>query len=160
MTIHMLIKKYALYAAWLQALVAMVGSLILSQVMHFPPCDLCWYQRIFMYPLTFVLGVGIIRKDKNVVFYSLPLSIIGLLIASYHILLQEGLIPQSLQPCGVSVVTCGAKYLTLFGFVTIPILSFVAFSIITGLLLLHKQSMRLRLKQSLPLRGKKKHNIK
>lgn len=144
MNVHLLIKKYSLYTAWLQALVAMVGSLIISQVMHFPPCDLCWYQRIFMYPLVFVLGAGIIRKDKNVVFYSLPLSIIGLLIASYHILLQEGVIPQALQPCGVSVVTCGAKYLTLFGFVTIPILSFVAFSIITGLLLLYKREHKIK----------------
>lgn len=127
-------KEYGLYLAWLQAFVAMLGSLFLSQIMQFPPCDLCWYQRILMYPLVLILAVGIMRKDKNVVWYSLPLTVIGLVIAFYHILLQEGFIPHALQPCGLSAVTCGAKYINLLGFITIPILSFTAFAIIAGCL--------------------------
>ena len=146
------LKEYGLYVAWLQALVSTVGSLFLSQIMQFPPCDLCWYQRILMYPLVLILGVGIIRKDKNVVWYSFPLTILGLIVAFYHILLQEGFIPHALAPCGLSAVTCGAKYLNLLGFITIPILSFAAFAIIAGCLVAYKQS--------LPLRGKKLNNIK
>lgn len=124
-------KKYLLYAAWTQALVATVGSLFFSEVWHLPPCTLCWYQRIFMYPLVLILGIGIVRKDKNIPFYVLPLSAIGLIIAAFHNLLYYGILPEAAAPCTAGV-SCTTKFFAWFGFITIPFLSLVAFAVISA----------------------------
>ena len=119
-------QRIALYGAWLIAIIAMAGSLYFSQVLHLPPCLLCWYQRICMYPLVFIIGIGLLRKDKSVPVYILPLSLIGLAIAIYHVLLYYGIIPESLAPCSLGV-SCTTKQIEWFGFVTIPLLSLLAF---------------------------------
>jgi disulfide bond formation protein DsbB len=129
-------KKYIVYLpyiAWFQAIAATLGSLFFSEIMHLPPCVLCWYQRIFMYPLTILLGVGIWKKDKNIADYALPLSIGGLLVALYHNLLYYGIIPESQAPCSAGV-SCTTKFFAWFGFITIPFLSFLAFSTISVML--------------------------
>lgn len=131
-------KKAVLYLAWIQSLIATLGSLYLSEIMHIPPCNLCWYQRIFMYPIVFILTVGIISKDKKLYKYVLPLSIIGLTIATYHVLLQQGIIPSGAAPC-VAGVSCVKKYIQLLGFITIPMLSLTAFLVITACMLLFKR---------------------
>jgi len=125
------VRKYLLYIAWGQTLVATLGSLYFSEIAHFPPCVLCWYQRIFMYPLTLVIPVGIVRKDKHLPFYVLPLATIGALIAAYHNLLYYKIIPEAALPCALGV-SCTSKFIEFFGFVTIPFLSFVAFVIVIG----------------------------
>lgn len=119
-------SNYLLYFAWAQSLMATLGSLYFSEIAHFPPCILCWYQRIFMYPLAFIIPVGIMKKDKNLASYVLPLSIIGTLIAFYHNLLYYKIIPESLTPC-IGGISCTTKFIEFFGFVTIPLLSFLAF---------------------------------
>lgn len=129
-----------LYIAWLQSIVATLGSLYFSEVMKFPPCVLCWYQRILMYPLVFILAVGMIRKDKKVYTYVLPLSITGLCIALYHNLLYYQIIPESLAPC-VTGVSCTTKFIQWFGFVTIPLLSLIAFTVITICMLISWKSL-------------------
>ena len=93
-----LLSKYALYSAFLQAWVASLGSLYFSEIAKFPPCVLCWYQRICLYPLVAILTVGILRGDKKVYLYVLPLSISGLIIAIYHNLLYYKIIPESIKP--------------------------------------------------------------
>lgn len=125
-------QRIALYGAWLIAIVAMAGSLYFSQVLHLPPCLLCWYQRICMYPLVFIIGIGLLRNDKSVPVYILPLSLIGLGIAIYHVLLYYGIIPESLAPCSLGV-SCTTKQIEWFGFVTIPLLSLLAFLKISSL---------------------------
>ena len=125
-----LIKNNLLLIAWFQSLVATLGSLYFSEVMKFPPCVLCWYQRIGMYPLVFILAIGIIRKDRNLPFYVLPLSFTGLLISIYHNLLYYNLISEAAAPC-VAGISCTTKFIEWFGFVTIPLLSFIAFTVIT-----------------------------
>ena|SRR5258708_1966806 len=127
--------KYFLYIAWIQSLVAMSGSLYFSEIRKFPPCVLCWYQRILMYPLTFIIAVGIIKKDKDLPYYVLPLSLIGTVIAFYHNLLYFHIISESLAPC-VAGVSCTTKFIALFGFVTIPFLSLCAFLVIDICMLL------------------------
>ncbi|MBI2034293.1 MAG: disulfide bond formation protein B, partial [Candidatus Levybacteria bacterium] len=79
--------KNILYIAWVQSIAATLISLYYSEVRHFAPCILCWYQRIMMYPLIIIIAVGILRKDKKLYQYVLPMSIIGMLIAFYQILL-------------------------------------------------------------------------
>lgn len=122
-------NRIPLYIAWIQSVIAMAGSLFFSEIMHFRPCVLCWYQRICMYPLVALLTVGILRKDKQVVWYVVPLAIIGWFIALYHNLLYYKILPESAAPCEVGV-SCTTKFFAWFGFITIPLLSFTAFTVI------------------------------
>lgn len=124
------IKKHIVYFALIQAIVATLGSLYYSEIRHFVPCVLCWYQRILMYPLVIILAVGILRKDKKIYEYVLPMSVLGLLIAGYHVLLQKGFLPEAIAPCTLGA-SCLTKYTGYFGFITIPVMSLTAFSIIT-----------------------------
>lgn len=132
------IKENALYLAWITAVVSMAGSLYFFEVLGFAPCVLCWYQRILMYPLVLIIGVGIIKKDKNLNYYALPLSVIGGIIGFYQNLLYYNFISYNLAPC-VSGVSCGTRYIEWFGFVGIPLLSFTAFVVITVALIVHKK---------------------
>lgn len=130
--------KLIYYLAWLQALVATLGSLYFSEIAHFTPCKLCWFQRIFMYPLVFLMTVGIIKKDKNLPDYVLSLSITGLVIAIYHNLIYYHVISESLAPCTIDV-PCTTKFFSWFGFITIPLLSLTAFTVITACMIIAKK---------------------
>lgn len=123
-----------LFAAWLVAAVATGGSLFLSQVIGLPPCVLCWYQRIFLFPLVVVLGFGLFPTDRRVVRYALPLVAFGWLVAGYHNLVYAGVVPENLQPC-TRGVSCSEESLELFGVLSIPLLSLLAFTALAGLLL-------------------------
>ncbi len=124
-----LLDRYSLYVALMAAWIAMLGSLYFSQVRGYVPCELCWYQRILMYPLTVVLAVGLLRKDNNLTLFVLPLSSLGFLVALYHYLLEKtDIFPAHECSAGVS---CTAVWINWFGFITIPFLSLVAFTIIT-----------------------------
>lgn len=123
-----------LYAAWLVAVVATLGSLYFSEVRLFVPCTLCWYQRILMYPLAVVLGIAAWRGDAGIVRYVLPLSTFGAIVAGYHLLEQK--VPGFGFPEACrGGVPCNVAYIDWLGFVTIPTLSLVAFVLITASLL-------------------------
>ena len=127
-----------LFLCWLVTSVSVLGSLFFSYVMEFAPCVLCWYQRIFLFPLVIILAVGLFPFDKRVVKYALPLAIAGWLTAFYHNLLYAGIIPESIQPCSQGV-SCTEEYIDLFGFLTIPMLALLSFSTIIGLLFIIKR---------------------
>ena len=122
------------FGAWLIATLGTLGALFMSEIMGFEPCVLCWWQRIFMFPLVLILALGLFPFDPKVVRYALPLAAIGLLIAGFHVLLTMGIIPESLAPCRQGI-PCKAIQIEWFGFVTIPLLSFLAFLTVNGLLL-------------------------
>ena len=124
-----------LLAAWLLVTTSTLGSLFFSVVMELPPCSLCWYQRMFMFPLVLVLFMGLFPFDPKVVRYALPLSAAGTLVALYQILLQAGVIPESAAPCSQGV-SCADVDLLAFGFVSIPMLSLFAFGAVTALLII------------------------
>lgn len=126
-----------IYAAWVIALLATVGSLFASEVMQLPPCVLCWYQRIAMFPLVFIIGAGILMSDRRVKFYALPICLSGLAVAVYHNLLYYGLIPESLTPC-TQGVSCTSVQIEWLGFITIPLMSLMTFVIIGSCLLFYK----------------------
>lgn len=116
------------------ALIATSGSLYLSEVAHLIPCSLCWYQRIAMYPLVFVLGVGLVRGDAGVWRYGLPLALAGLVIAVYHVTIQW--MPSlDVGACSVGA-PCSGRYVAVFGFISIPTMAGAAFLLITTLMLL------------------------
>jgi len=111
------------------ALAATLGSLYFSEVLGYPPCVLCWYQRIAMYPLVIIFGAALWWEDVNVSIYSLPLTAIGLTVAGYHNLLYYGLISDSITPCKQGV-SCTSKQVELMGFLTIPLMSLIGFFIL------------------------------
>jgi disulfide bond formation protein DsbB len=123
------------FVCWLLACVSTLGSLFFSEVMGFAPCVLCWYQRICMYPLVLILPAALFPFDRKVVRYALPLSVLGTVIAVFHLLLVAGYIPESIKPC-VQGVPCTEVQVEWFGFVTIPLLSGLSFLLITALLIL------------------------
>ena len=131
-----------LFLCWLLVSVSALGSLFFSFVMEFAPCVLCWYQRIFLFPLVLILAIGLFPFDKKVVKYALPLAIAGWLMAAYHNLLYAGIIPESIQPCSKGV-SCTEEYIDLFGFLSIPMLSLLSFStVITLLIILYKRTSK------------------
>jgi disulfide bond formation protein DsbB len=130
-----------LFLCWLIVSVSAMGSLFFSYVMEFAPCVLCWYQRIFLFPLVIILAVGLFPFDKSVVQYALPLAIVGWLTAAYHNLLYAGIIPESIQPCSQGV-SCTEEYIKLFGFLSIPMLSLLSFSTIIALLIILKRRIK------------------
>lgn len=127
-----------LFSTWVLVSVSTLGSLFFSHVMGFAPCVLCWYQRICLFPLVIILAAGLFPFDKRVVKYALPLAIAGWLTAFYHTLLYSKIIPESIKPCSRGV-SCTEKYVELFGFLTIPMLSLIAFSTVIALLLIVKR---------------------
>lgn len=129
------------FSAWLVAAMSALGALFLGEVMGMTPCVLCWYQRIFMFPLVFVLAVGLFPFDPRVTRYGLPLAIGGWLIAAWHVLLTAGIIPESATPC-TQGVPCGLIQVEWFGFVTIPLLSLASFTVINALLLVTHKSTK------------------
>ena len=104
-----------------------IGSLFYSEIAGFPPCSLCWYQRIFIYPQIILLGGALIWRDRSIARYLLPLSVIGAVVALYNSYLQYGGSP--LIPCGTdpAAIDCAQRLVFEFGYVTIPLMSLTAF---------------------------------
>ena len=121
------------FLAWLLATISTLGALFLGEVMGYTPCQFCWYQRIAMFPLVFVLAAGLFPFDPKVVRYALPLAIAGWLLAVFQMALVAGLIPESVTPCQKGV-PCSDLQVVWFGFISIPLLSVLAFSSIIALL--------------------------
>lgn len=132
-----LIREQLSYFAWATSLVATAGCLLFSEVMELPPCVLCWYQRVAMYPLVMAIGAGIIMRDRRMKYYAPPLALTGLLISIYHNLLYYGVLPESITPCqqGISCTTVQIEWL---GFITIPLMALTAFAAVSLCLWLHK----------------------
>lgn len=122
-----------IFLAWLVAAGSTLGALFFGEVMKLPTCVLCWYQRIFMFPLVLILPMGLFPLDAKVVRYALPLGLAGLAVAVFHQLLVAGVVPETVQPCQQGV-PCSQTVIEWFGFLTIPLLSVAAFSLINALL--------------------------
>lgn len=134
-------KWLLLFGAWLISLISTMGSLFFSEVMMLPPCILCWYQRIAMYPLVVILLAGLFPFDAKVIRFSLPLVLLGWIIAIYHNLLYYQILPESASPC-IQGISCTTVQLNWLGFITIPLLSLTAFTIILILLIMTKGAAR------------------
>ena len=122
------------FLAWLIASVSTLGALFLSQVMDIVPCVLCWYQRIFMFPLVLILAAGLFPFDTRLLRYALPLTVVGWMIALFHVLVVAGIVPENIRPCAQGI-PCKDQQIEWFGFLTIPLLSLIAFSLICFLLI-------------------------
>jgi disulfide bond formation protein DsbB len=122
-----------LFAAWIIALAATAGALFIGEVMGQVPCHLCWYQRVFMFPLAVILGIATFREDGGIWRYALPVAVIGWLIASFHALLYAGIVPEAIKPCARGP-SCSSADMTILG-LPLPYLSLAAFTAIAVLLI-------------------------
>lgn len=135
-----MVKNEKIYfAAWIIAIVAMLGSLFFSEVKHFVPCELCWFQRILMYPLVVILGFAALSRLYIFKYMVMAFSMIGLCFSVYHYMEQKVLGFASIKPC-VGGVPCNTQYINVFGFITIPFLAGTAFLLITICMVLVKKS--------------------
>lgn len=122
------------------ALVATFGSLYFSEIRGFIPCTLCWYQRIFMYPIVIIAAIGLLQRNAHLALTTAIFSIIGGSLSLYHYGIQKiSMLQESAPSCGT--VSCTGAYVNYFGFITIPFLAFTAFTLIaiTSILLLKWQ---------------------
>lgn len=131
--------RHGMLLAFLVALGSVAGSLFYSEIAGFTPCDLCWFQRIFMYPLVFLLGWALIKKDRTIIDYALALSVLGGLISLYHnyMYYYNGGLNAFCQLSGAQI-SCIKRYVFEFGYVTIPLMALTAFLVIIIFLVLAK----------------------
>ena len=135
------INPMIILVCFIVASMATLGSLFFSEIMEFVPCTMCWYQRIFMYPLILIFLINLLYPDEKVFKYSMPLVIVGFFFALYHNLLMWKVIPESAVPCKQGI-PCSTEYFEYFGFINIPFLSLLAYSLILVLLLLGQNKLK------------------
>ncbi len=128
-TTHFIRLQNIYLISWIISLSAFIISLIFSEIMQLAPCNLCWYQRIFMYPLVIILPIAYFNNDRQALYYTTPLTFIGFLISMYHVLLYHQIISEPLKLCSANL-SCTNKQLILFNGIGIPDLSFIAFTIL------------------------------
>jgi len=125
---------YELWAAFAVAVIATVGSLYLSERAGFVPCELCWFQRICMYPMTVLTLGAALRADHRAARYLLPLPVIGAAISVYHLLVENGVVEQA-RACQISAPGgCATKWIDEFGYITIPTLALTGFALVAAFL--------------------------
>ena len=130
------VEGYELWLAFLVAAVATGGSLFFSEIAHFVPCELCWYQRICMYPLSITTLLVAIFGDHRAARYLLPLPVVGAGVSIYHLLIENNVIKEPAQ-CLISAPGgCGTKWINEFGYITIPTLALTGFVLLIGFLAL------------------------
>lgn len=122
-----------LFTTWIVVTIATLGSLFFSEIMDVPICKLCWYQRIAMYPMVLILAISLFPYDRKLVRIGGVMAAVGWFIALFHVLLVAGIIPENIQPC-VQGIPCSETHISLLGFLNIPVLSLLTFSLIGTLL--------------------------
>jgi disulfide bond formation protein DsbB len=123
--------KNPIYWCFVIALIGCSVSFYYGEILVIEPCRLCWYQRMALFPLALVLGVGFVRKDKEVALYALPLAIFGFVVALIQAI---GVHFPSLQLCSQE---CAKAIFSALGFITFPDLSAIGFTLIATLLLIY-----------------------
>ena len=127
---------YELWAAFVVAAIATGGSLFFSEIAHFVPCELCWFQRICLYPLSITTLLAAIAGDHRVARYLLPLPVVGAGVSVYHLLVENGVVEQAKACLASAPGGCATKWINEFGYMTIPTLALTAFVLLIGFLAL------------------------
>ena len=134
-------EKHVVSLLFAVSLVAVIGSLSYSEIIGFVPCDLCWIQRMFMYPQAILAFIGLVKKEKSIVSYLFVLSIIGGFVALYHSLIHWRLISGSFLACTSSLTApCAKVYVLEYGYITIPFMAFSMFVYLIAITLIYYKS--------------------
>lgn len=135
-----MMKKFGLFLPWLLVCIGTVGSLFFSEFKHADPCTLCWYQRVILFPLAIILGIAAFRNAYRIIIYVLPLSLLGLAISLYHVIILKFFAEKKF--CPDCILKAAPQHALL-----LPMLSLTAFVILNGLLIwlyiVHKRSKKL-----------------
>lgn len=123
---------YELWAAFVVAAIATGGSLFFSEIAGFVPCDLCWFQRICMYPLSILTLFAAFHNDHRIARYLIPLPVVGACVSIYHLLVENHVV-RTPQACRVGA-GCAVKWINEFGYITIPTLALTGFVLLIGFL--------------------------
>ncbi len=145
------INTHFLLLGFLVTLVAMLGSLVYSDIIGYPPCLFCWYARILLYPQVLLYGIASYKKDSSVTQYTFPLTLIGLCLAVYHYITES--IQYSPLPCSAGGVSCLTRYVYEWGFVTIPFMVLATLLLLTALLCVKKYGFLKNLTDATPPRS-------
>ncbi len=127
---------YELWAAFVVASIATGGSLFFSEIAHFVPCELCWYQRICMYPLSILTLFAAYHGDYRFARYLVPLPVVGAGVSIYHLLVENGVVAQAKECLASAPGGCATKWINEFGWMTIPTLALTGFVLLVGFLAL------------------------
>jgi disulfide bond formation protein DsbB len=131
-----LLWGYELWAGFVVAAIATGGSLFFSEIAGYIPCELCWYQRICMYPLSFLLLVFAWRGENRLARYLIVFPIFGAGTAIYHLLIENNVIKEPPACQITSAIGCNTKWINEFGYMTIPTLALTGFLLLIGFLVL------------------------
>lgn len=141
-------KKYTFFFGFIVALMSVLLSLFYSEIVGFPPCELCWIQRIFLYPQLILFGMELYKKERSIVDFSLVFAILGSIVSIYHIYIENGgsssLGCAVLTPQNINQVSCAIRYIYEFNYVTIPIMSLTLSLFIISILLNYKYISRVK----------------
>ena len=125
---------YELWAVFAVSAIATGGSLFFSEIAHFVPCELCWFERICLFPVSIITLLAALAADYRVARYLLPLPIAGAGVSIYHLLVERGAVGQSTTCLASAPGGCATKWINEFGYVTIPTIALTSFLLLTGLL--------------------------
>ncbi|HKT43398.1 MAG TPA: disulfide bond formation protein B [Gaiellaceae bacterium] len=124
---------YELWAAFVVAALATGGSLFFSEIAGFVPCDLCWFQRICMYPLSLLLLFAAYHGDYRFARYLIPFPLVGGCVSVYHLLVENQVVSEP-TACKIGGAGCAVKWINEFGYMTIPTLALTGFLLLIGFL--------------------------
>lgn len=139
-TVNSFLGKNVLWFGFLFSLAAIVGSLVYSNVIGYPPCMLCWYLRIAFYPQVLLFAIALFKNDKRIIDYALGLTIFGLIVSIYHVISEN--IGYSPLPCDAAGPSCLTKYVFEYGFITIPVMGLVSLGTLFLILLASKRAYK------------------
>lgn len=141
-------KKYTFIFGFLAALGAFALSLFYSNVVGFPPCELCWVQRIFLYPQLILFSMELYKRDRSIIDFSIVFALLGSLVSIYHIYIENGGISSigcaALTPANANQVSCATRYIYEFGYITMPLMALTLSLFIISILLNYKYLSRLK----------------
>jgi disulfide bond formation protein DsbB len=135
-------KKYTFYFGFLFSLSAVLLSLFYSNIVGFPPCELCWVERIFLYPQLILFSMELYKRDRSIVDFSIVFAILGSIVSIYHVYIENGgsssLGCAVLAPTNLNQVSCAFRYIYEFGYITMPIMALTLSLFIILILLNYK----------------------
>ena len=141
-------KENTFYLGFLVALGAVLLSLFYSEIVGFPPCELCWIQRIFLYPQLVLFSMELYKKERSIIDFSIVFAILGSLTSLYHIYVENGgsssLGCAALTPTNINTVSCATRYIYEFGYVTMPIMALTLSLFIISILLNYKYMSKMK----------------
>jgi disulfide bond formation protein DsbB len=138
-------KKYTFILGFLVALGAVVCTLFYSEIVGYPPCELCWIQRIFLYPQLVLFGMELYKRERSIIDFSIVFAVLGSITSIYHIFVESGIAagPACADPSSGGV-SCAVRYIYEFGYMTMPIMALTLSLFIIVILLNYKYMTRIK----------------